>query len=159
MTRQTIQLPAIHQRGAVAAELQPLLVDLIDLGLQAKQAHWNVVGPFFKPLHEQFDEIVNDVRMWADTVAERLVAIGEAPDGRVATVATQTVLEAFPAGPIRDRDAVDAMIGRVEAVAHRTRERMNRLGELDLATQEAVIEILRGLEKHLWMLRVQAERL
>jgi starvation-inducible DNA-binding protein len=32
-------------RREVAAELQAVLADLLDLSLQGKQAHWNVVGP------------------------------------------------------------------------------------------------------------------
>jgi DNA-binding ferritin-like protein len=30
---------------------------------------------------------------------------------------------------------------------------MNRLGELDLASQEVLVEIVRELEKQLWMIR------
>lgn len=37
-----------EQRQAVANYLQPQLLELIDLGLQAKQAHWNVVGSRFR---------------------------------------------------------------------------------------------------------------
>ena len=72
ITSQTTQVPVIGEREAVAGELQALLVDLVDLTLQAKQAHWNVVGPLFKPLHNQFDALATDAREWTDSVAERL---------------------------------------------------------------------------------------
>lgn len=42
--------------------LQDTLVALIDLSLQAKQAHWNVVGPNFRPLHELLDEFTDAYR-------------------------------------------------------------------------------------------------
>jgi starvation-inducible DNA-binding protein len=32
--------------------LQEMLVELADLAAQTKQAHWNVTGLHFKPLHE-----------------------------------------------------------------------------------------------------------
>jgi DNA-binding ferritin-like protein len=32
---------------------------------------------------------------------------------------------------------------------------MNRLGELDAATQDVLIEVVRALEKQLWMIRAQ----
>jgi DNA-binding ferritin-like protein len=32
---------------------------------------------------------------------------------------------------------------------------MDRLGELDLASQDVLIEVLRALEEQLWMLRSQ----
>jgi DNA-binding ferritin-like protein len=38
---------------------------------------------------------------------------------------------------------------------YRARERMDRLEELDLASQDLLIEVVRVLEKQLWMFRVQ----
>ena len=64
----------------VTSSLQQALVDLIDLSLQAKQAHWNVYGPQFRSVHLQLDDVVADVRTWSDDVAERLVAIGGTPE-------------------------------------------------------------------------------
>ena len=37
----------------------------------------------------------------------------------------------------------------------RARERMDRLGEIDAASQDVIIEVVRELEKQLWMVRVQ----
>ena len=69
-----------------AADLQASLVELLDLALQAKQAHWNVVGPLFRPVHLELDEIVSSAHEAADVVAERLSALREVPDGRVERV-------------------------------------------------------------------------
>ena len=66
----------------VAAALQQALVDLTDLSLQGKQAHWNIEGPGFRSLHLHLDEIIDEVRLAADDVAERMAAIEVAPDGR-----------------------------------------------------------------------------
>ena len=81
--------------------------------------------------------------------------IGVAPDGRVSTVAKETVIDDLPPGPIPDSDAVALLTARLAGVAERTRARMDRLGPQDTASQDIVIEILQGLEHHLWMLRVQ----
>ncbi|MFC7280147.1 Dps family protein, partial [Paractinoplanes rhizophilus] len=67
-------------RDATATALQQTLVDLIDLGLVAKQAHWTVTGPRFRSLHQQLDEVVDTTRTHADTIAERCAAIGVAPN-------------------------------------------------------------------------------
>ena len=139
----------------VAAELQVLLADLIDLSLQGKQAHWNVVGPLFQSVHAQLDNIVGDARMWADDVAERIVAIDLAAEGQPCDVAVQSLLEPLPQGYIADREAVALMETRVAGVASRARQAAERLGDLDLASQDLIIEIVRGLEKHQWMLRAQ----
>ncbi|MDT7705632.1 MAG: starvation-inducible DNA-binding protein, partial [Pseudonocardiales bacterium] len=67
---------------ALAGDLQRVLVDLIALHLQGKQAHWNVVGRNFRDLHLQLDEIVDAAREFADTIAERMRALNAVPDGR-----------------------------------------------------------------------------
>jgi starvation-inducible DNA-binding protein len=136
-----------------AEALQSTLVELIDLSLQAKQAHWNVVGPGFKPVHEFLDELTDSYRDWYDAVAERLTAVGRAPDGRSATVAGSTPLPALPPGPIQDQTALAMVQERVALVSAAVRRRAEALGETDLATQDLLIEILRGLEKQGWMLR------
>ena len=139
----------------VGTELQALLADLIDLSLQGKQAHWNVVGPLFQSVHVQLDSIVDDARIWADDVAERKVTIDLAADGQAGDVAMQSRLEPLPQGYIADREAVALMERRVAGVASRARGAAERLGDLDLASQDLIIEIVRGLEKHQWMLRAQ----
>jgi starvation-inducible DNA-binding protein len=136
-----------------AEVLQATLVELIDLSLQAKQAHWNVVGPAFKPVHEFLDEMVAEYREWYDVVAERLTAVGGEPDGRSATIAGNTPLPPLPAGPIDDQAALAAFDERVTLVAADVRARVDRIRDIDPATQDVLIEILRGLEKQRWMLR------
>jgi len=146
--------PQVTSQGLDQGQaLQATLVELIDLSLQAKQAHWNVVGPTFKPVHEFLDELTAEYRDWYDLVAERLTAIGRSPDGRGTTVAGSTPLPALPAGLIGDQAALAAFDERVTLVASNVRRRADELGELDLATQDLFIEILRGLEKQRWMLR------
>ena len=44
-------------RRAMIDLLNQQLADVLDLGLQAKQAHWNVKGPHFIGLHELFDKV------------------------------------------------------------------------------------------------------
>jgi starvation-inducible DNA-binding protein len=135
--------------------LQDSLVELIDLALQAKQAHWNVTGPAFKPLHEFLDEMTQEYRGWYDDVAERLVAVGASPDGRVGTVAEHGRLPELPEGAIRDTEAIVAMLERVEMVATRIRERLEPVGEDDLVSQDLLIGVVHGLDKQAWMLRAQ----
>lgn len=137
----------------VAAVLQSLLVDLIALSLQAKQAHWNVVGPGFQPLHALFDEMADAYRGWYDRVAERLRALKIVPDGRPSTVAESTQVEDLPSHEITDKGSVRLMLDRIEQLIGRLRPALQRLGEADLVTQDMAIEIVEGLEKQAWMLR------
>ena len=156
-TTQVAHLPALgeHQREEVGNQLQAMLVELIDLSLVGKQLHWNVTGPLFRPLHEHLDELVDSWRELSDVVAERAVALGYAPDGQSGAVAGGTELKALERGALEDHVVVRELTERVNDVADRARERMDKLGEIDAASQDVIIEVVRALEQQLWMIRVQ----
>jgi starvation-inducible DNA-binding protein len=143
-----------HVREDVGNHLQDTLVELIDLSLLGKQLHWSVVGPHFKPVHEQLDELIDSWRAMADTVAERAVAIGYMPDGQ-AQALSASKLAPIERGELEDHLVVRELTVRLADVTERLRERLERLGELDLASQDVGIEVLRELEKQLWMVRAQ----
>jgi starvation-inducible DNA-binding protein len=150
-------LPALgaHEREETGLQLQATLVELIDLALLGKQLHWNVIGPGFRPLHLQLDELIDSWRELSDTVAERAVAIGFPPDGQSATVAADSGLAGVQRGQIEDHRVVDTLTRWLAETAERVRERTERLAELDGASEDVLIEVLRTLEQQLWMIRVQ----
>ena len=156
-TTQGAHLPALgaHQREEVGNQLQAMLVELIDLALVGKQLHWNVTGALFRPLHEQLDELVDSWRELSDVVAERAVALGYAPDGQSSAVAGGTELKPLARRALEDHVVVRALSERMNDVADRARERMDRLAEIDAASQDVIIEVVRALEQQLWMVRVQ----
>jgi starvation-inducible DNA-binding protein len=153
---QQAHLPALdhHHRDEAGRELQATLVELIDLSLIGKQLHWNIYGRPFKPLHEHLDELVDSWHELSDTVAERAVALGFAPDGRAATVSSDSEIDSVETGSLDTDAALHTLIPPLAEVTERIRGRMERLGELDLASQDVLIEVVRELEKQLWMLRV-----
>jgi starvation-inducible DNA-binding protein len=144
-----------HEREEVGLQLQETLLALVDLSLVGKQLHWSVVGALFRPLHLQLDELVESWRELADTVAERAVTIGFWPDGQAAAVVAGSELGGVERGAIGDGAVVRELARRLGDVAERTRARMDRLGELDLASQDVLIEVVRALEQQLWMIRAQ----
>ncbi|MEX2549730.1 MAG: DNA starvation/stationary phase protection protein [Nitriliruptoraceae bacterium] len=143
------------KQETVRERLQPLLVDLLDLSLTAKQLHWNVVGAGFKSLHEQLDEVTIQYRTWSDQVAERMTSVGIAPDGRVQRIAGDSPADPAPASWVRQQDVVTTMSDRIEAVARATRDRLDGLGDVDIASEDLLIGILDGLEMQLWMFSAQ----
>jgi starvation-inducible DNA-binding protein len=157
-TEARTHLPALgeHAREEAGHVLQLTLVELVALALIGKQLHWNIAGPGFRELHLHLDELVDDWRELSDVVAERAVAIGFAPDGRAPAVVEQSGLRPVDAGPITVARAVSELTTRVAEVAERVRERLERLGDIDLPSQDVLIEVSRGLEKDLWMIRSQA---
>ncbi|KAE8764795.1 Dps family protein [Georgenia thermotolerans] len=141
-------LPAI-----VETSLQQALVDLVDLALQGKQAHWNLHGPRFRSVHLQLDEIIAEVRAGSDEVAERLVAVGGTPDGRAAAVAEGSGLPQLDGGPLADDKVIRMFEERLQGAADRMKERLDELDETDPLSADLLIGIARGLEKQAWMLR------
>jgi len=144
------------ERRAIGVELQAVLVTLTDLSLAGKQAHWNLVGRLFRPLHLFLDELIESWRTAADTVAERAVALGYAPDGRAGTIAERSILEPLPAGQLLDTDVIAAFSALLTTAIGDTRERMDRLEDVDTVTADLLHGVVGGLEANLWMIRAQA---
>ncbi|WP_040792312.1 Dps family protein [Nocardia paucivorans] len=137
----------------LAADLQRVLVDLIELQLQGKQAHWNVVGTNFRDLHLQLDELVDAAREAGDTIAERMRALDAVPDGRSDTVATTTGLPAFPAHEVSTEETVDLITTRTYAVVETLRDVHDAVDAEDPATSDLLHEIMNALEKLAWMIK------
>ncbi len=139
----------------VAETLQDRLVDLIDLALQLKQAHWCVVGNNFRTVHLQLDEIINDVRLGSDEVAERMSTLGIAPDGRAIQVAEGTSLTLMEKEFTSAAATVSLVADRLQTTVRGLRESIKLLGDLDPISEDLLIGMTGGLEKHLWMVQSQ----
>jgi len=138
-----------------AEHLEHLLAELIDLHLVGKQAHWNIVGPNFRDLHLQLDEIVDAARAFADDVAERLRAVYVAPDGRAQTIAKLSGLKPFAEGEISTTDAVDAIADALYTVARTAREIHDDVDEEDPTTADLLHQIIERLEQLAWMVSAE----
>ena len=139
----------------LASNLQRVHVDLIELPLQGKQAHWNVVGKNFRDLHLQLDWIVESAREFSDVIAERLRALHASPDGRSATVAKTTSLPEFPNGEVDTAAAVDLVTERLEAVVETVRSVHDQVDEEDPTTADLLHEIIATLEQYAWMVSAE----
>lgn len=140
---------------AVTNALQESLVDLIDLSLVAKQAHWSVVGPRFRSIHLALDEVVADARTFVDEVAERATAVGVSPDGRSATVAANSALDEVSAEFTSDDKVVLVMTEALEAAIKRLRANIGKVGD-DPVTEDLLIGISARLEQLHWMWQAQS---
>ncbi len=155
MTATALQTVPDTARLTAASALQKLLPELVALTLNAKQAHWNVTGPAFLPLHTLTDEIAADLRAWVDRVAERAVALGFTVDARPGTVAA--VGGQFPAGWVSDHEAIAELIEHIDEVIATARGAITDLERVDVVTHDVTVTVLEGLEKYRWMLSVQAD--
>ncbi|GAA3149816.1 DNA starvation/stationary phase protection protein [Streptomyces rameus] len=141
--------------GVTGTALQETLVDLLGLSLVGKQAHWNVVGPRFRSIHLQLDEVVATARGHSDTVAERASALGVPPDGRPETIAASFALPGTKDGWLRDTEVVELMVSALETAVGRLRERIDATEKADPVTQDLLITITADLEKQRWMFQAE----
>ncbi|QNG21047.1 DNA starvation/stationary phase protection protein [Rhodococcus triatomae] len=150
----TSTLDAGQQKIAGDA-LQGTVVDLIDLSLIAKQAHWNVLGRNFRSVHLALDELVTAAREFTDSAAERATAIGVSPDGRASTVAKDSGTKGFGEGWTKDSEVIASIVGNLAAVIERLRERIGTTEDADPVTQDLLIAITARLEQLHWMWQAQ----
>ncbi|HYO03631.1 MAG TPA: DNA starvation/stationary phase protection protein [Mycobacterium sp.] len=143
----------------LAADLQAILVGLLELQNQAKQAHWTLVGPQFRSTHLELDEVVDTVREYADSVAERMRALEAVPDGRTGTVASTSTLDEFPEGEVSVERAVAVIAERILAVVNVIRAVHDEVDAQDSTSADILHTVLEGLEKQRWMFTAQLRHL
>lgn len=137
--------------------LQHVLVNLIDLTLVSKQAHWNVFGQQFLSVHLKLDEVVETARAGADTVAERIVQLGFSADGRAKTVAADSDLAEYPEGFQSVPQTLELVCDRLLTVSQVLRKHIEHVGKVDPLTEDQLISIGQDIEEHLWMMQSMAK--
>jgi starvation-inducible DNA-binding protein len=151
--RKDTQVHGFQASPELSANLQQVLIDLIELHLQGKQAHWNVVGTNFRDLHLQLDELVDFAREGSDTIAERMRALDVVPDGRSDTVAADTTLPEFPPYERNTGEVVDLITGRVYAAVDTIRTVHDAVDAEDPSTADILHQLIDGLEKLAWLIK------
>ena len=118
--------------SGVAQFLGPVVVDLTALAVDGKQAHWHVRGANFQAVHELLDAVVDHAHDYADTAAERVVALGLPLDARIQTVGAKATT------PALDR--------RLPAVRHRDRRGHRRRSTRPSSTVRTAVDELAELD-------------
>ncbi len=149
---------AADKRKKVIEIINQNLVDLINLQMQTKQAHWNVKGPHFIGLHELFDSVAEAVETLVDEVAERAVALGGLVDGTVEGVSKKTTLDPYPTDIIDGKDHVEALSSAIAAAGKKARAAIDQTDELgDADTADLFTQVSRELDKKLWFVEAHLQ--
>jgi starvation-inducible DNA-binding protein len=147
-----------HTRRKVIDLLNQNLSDVLDLGFQSKQAHWNVKGPHFIGLHELFDKVAEEVEEYTDDIAERAVELGGVALGTIQVVSKNSRLAAYPLDLVTGKQHVVALasaLAKFGASARAGIDASARLGDAD--TADLFTEISRGVDKLLWMVEAHIQ--
>lgn len=145
-------------RARIAAALNAVLADGLDLHASIKVAHWNLKGPQFPALHALFEEIAVGLAAHNDEVAERAVTLGARAFGTVRHVAKASRVADYPQDTTRDVEHVALLADRVEAYldgVRAARAAAEKDGDTD--TVDLLTGIATEFEKHGWFLRASLE--
>ena len=146
-------------REKASAILNRVLADLSDLYSQTKQAHWNVRGASFYPLHKLFDDLAAGVGGHIDPTAERITALGGFAKGTLRQAAATSSLPEFPDAQPDALSYVTALADRYALAAASTRKAVDATADLgDADTADLLTQISRDLDKSLWMLESHTRR-
>ncbi|MCA0346502.1 MAG: DNA starvation/stationary phase protection protein [Actinobacteria bacterium] len=132
--------------------LTPVLHDLIALAVNGKQAHWHVRGANFMGVHEFLDEVVAHAQDAADTVAERVVALGLPVDGRIGTVAKRATNPELSPGFQPSTNTVAEVVAQLDATLDTVNAAVKALDDIDLISQDIVIAVAQQLDRDRWFL-------
>lgn len=135
--------------------LQSTLTELQQLSLQTKQAHWNVSGTLFLPLHDMLQEHYEGISNYADMVSERMLSIGSSSDGRAPTIVETSQLPEIPAGFIDDAEVLKFFISQYQTVGQRVYDRIGQIEDADPTSANLLQEVESAIEKYQWQVRAE----
>jgi starvation-inducible DNA-binding protein len=146
-------------RLEVGQILNLLLADEFVLYATTRDYHWNVTGPEFRSLHQQFEEQYDQIAGWIDDVAERARAIGVGARGNFADLAKAARSSADPGIDLPAEHMLAELLALHEEMV--VQLRADSVACLDRYKDAGTADFLTGLmekhEKAAWMLRAQLE--
>jgi len=146
-------------RKRIGDILNQTTIDLIKLRRITKQVHWNVTGKHFYAVHDttgDFAALLND---HIDTIAERALALGIPVDGRIPHINAASRLGDGPNGFNPDYSMARIMAIRLGKASELLTQSIDRLGKLDLVSQDMLVAAKADVDKYHWQFAVQLREL
>jgi starvation-inducible DNA-binding protein len=140
------------------AALQQTLTELQQLQLQTKQAHWNVSGTLHYPLHLLLQEHYEGLSKYADTIAERLLAVGASADGRANTIVRTSGVPEIPGGFLDDAQILVWFTNAYKRVGEEVNAAIKATEQVDPTTSNILQEVEHGIAKYQWQMRAHLQR-
>ena len=137
--------------------LQQTLTELQQLQLQLKQAHWNVSGTLFYPLHLLLQEHYEGVAKYADMVAERLQGIGVSSDGRANTIIRNSKIPEIQGGFFDDAQVLLWFARHYRTVSDEIGAGIKATNDSDPTTANLLQEVQLAIDKYQWQMRAHIQ--
>lgn len=141
---------------STSEELQGELRDLLCLAVVGDHVRWVLTGDDAPKLAQWLAESAAQWRAWADQIAQRLVSLGTAPDGRIRSLAVDIPLNWVPNGWLDVEEAQQLMAHRLDALAGWARLRCSQ--SVDPDSVPLIDAVCSGLEAQSQVLLALDER-
>ena len=143
----------VHDTAAVASGLADVLADTYRLVFKTHAYHWNVEGPVFYSMHKLTEEHYENMFTAADTLAERIRALGHLAPSRMDEILNRSKIEDAEG----ELDAAQMAQDLVQS-HERVSRRLHALAELagkhkDVVTEDLAVARSAFHEQAAWMLR------
>jgi starvation-inducible DNA-binding protein len=137
----------------VTAGLNRMLASATVFYQKARHYHWNVTGPHFFTLHDEFEELYE---FWSDAIdalAERIRSRGDRPVHTLADVLDLTSIDEDPSVPTASEmvRSVTEDLSALDEQAQRLSEQAEAAGDEGTAT--VLDDLSEQIEEDRWMLR------
>ena len=135
----------------IVVNLKQLLADYHVHYQKLRNFHWNIEGPDFFELHEEFEKEYNTVKERIDIIAERIRVFGQSPAMSLDEIINNSTIRESK-GHETSRDMIHDLLtdfGRIHETLLETVESAIALG--DVATEQLITDMIRETEKRHWM--------
>jgi len=142
-------------RKEVSEILGKLLADEFVLYTKTLRAHWNLEGHDFHTKHVFFEEHYDAIKLFTDSVAERIRKIGHYAPGTLKDFLDLTNLSEKYEGDNTSHDYTVALLKDHDSIIQYIRENLSKVGEdcKDVGSEDFLTGLMQEHEEMAWMLR------
>lgn len=146
-------------RVFVCALLKALIADEFVLYTKTLNAHWNVTGPFFGPLHALFKDNYEMLFQMIDDLAERSRTLGGTAPGSLTEFLSNTQLAERPGTITTGQELIALLYNDHLAIIRSLRTAIGACEKQysDVGTANFLTDLMEKQEKAAWMLRAHLE--
>ncbi len=113
--------------------------------------HWNIKGPLFYTLHQTFEDMYTQAALNVDSIAERVLALGERPFSTYREFLKNSDFDETP-DHLKAKKMVEAIIEDLNALISQE-NKYHEVAEGDEATLNLLDDLIDMQEQDRWMLK------
>ncbi len=142
----------VEARGHATAALGRLLVEVLDVALCARHAHWNASGLGCLSIHELLEEVGGSLDRQADRIATRIRVLGGTAHGTAQRIVTGSSIKPYPVEVAEGQDHMHAIALRLGLLSAEARLFIyDSKGQGDPVTVQLIVETNAAIDHALWL--------